>query len=83
MAYLKGKTVPGENLADCRTETLVTVRYQNAAGTGSCRSCRYFHLENLMAATAAQGDPFTPETLTVETKTGSASWTAGNHQNLT
>jgi hypothetical protein len=82
MAYLEGKTVPGENLADGRTETLVTVRHQNAVGTGSCWSYRNFHLENLMAATAAQGDPFTPEPFTVETKTGRASGTAGNHQNL-
>jgi hypothetical protein len=83
MAYLEGKTVPGENLADSRTETLVTVRHQNTVGPGRCGSYRNFHLENLTAATAAQGDPFTPEPFTVETKTGSASWTAGNHQNLT
>jgi hypothetical protein len=82
MAYLKGKTVPGENLAEGRTKTFVTVRHQNTVGAGSCRSYRNFHLENLLAATAAQGDPFPPEALTVETKTGRASRTAGNHQNL-
>jgi hypothetical protein len=82
MSYLEGKTVSGENLADGRTETLVTVRHQNAAGIGICGGYRNFHLENLTAATTAQGDPFTHETMTVETKTGSASWTAGNHQNL-
>jgi hypothetical protein len=82
MAYLKGKTVPGENLAEGRTKTFVTVRHQNTVGAGRRRSYCNLHLENLKAATAAQGDPFTPEALTVETKTGRASRTAGNHQNL-